>query len=99
MKLSEFYNDKELDEIVPAISTATAPGGTEPQAGNTTPPVQAPKGQMPTDPMKAAADAKAAQAQAAKDKQEQIKATQEAIKAKEQELMDLRTKIAELQKM
>ena len=49
--------------------------------------------------MKAAADAKAAQAAAAKQKQDQIKDTQEAIKAKEQELMDLRNKMAELQKM
>lgn len=98
MKFNEFYNDKELDEIVPALSTATQPGGAEPQAGatQTAEPV---KGQMPTDPMKAAADAKAAQAAAAKQKQDQIKDTQEAIKAKEQELMDLRNKMAELQKM
>lgn len=94
MKLGEFYFDKELDEIVPAISTATTPPTQQPAA----PAPEPAKGQMPTDPMKAAADAKAAQAKAAADKQEQIKGMQDAIKAKEQELMDLRKQMAELQK-
>lgn len=93
MKFGEFYFDRELEEIVPAMSTATQPDAQQPAP--TTTPV---KGQMPTDPMKAAADAKAAQAKAAADKQEQIKGMQDAIKAKEQELMDLRKQMAELQK-
>ena len=69
MKFGEFYFDRELEEIVPAMSTATQPDAQQPAAPTTTPA----KGQMPTDPMKAAADAKAAQAKAAADKQEQIK--------------------------
>jgi len=74
MKLGEFYFDKELDEIVPAMSTATQPPGQQPPTTPTQDPAQDPqKGQMPTDPMKAAADAKAAQAKAAAEKQEQIK--------------------------
>ena len=66
MKLKEFYNDLALDEIIPATSTTTPaqdPAAVAPK----------PTGQMATDPMKAAADAKAAQAQAAAQKQEQIK--------------------------
>lgn len=105
MRLSEVITEKsQLDEVLPALAAGAAKvgaqalggvakmagsmlGGSKPATPSTTQPAAGPvAGQM--DPAQAA--------QAAKERTEQKKQVQDQIKQTEQQLIDLRKKLAEL---